>query len=271
MKKDLIEKKPKLTSAQKKLQQFCENQEFENILSNQSRARSVTVGTAFGGTTEVMMRGDGGRHLWCVMQPVEVIELIHQLASNVGCHIAIKPREDFSSWRDWKVTEAERLHMNGWAPFVNDMAPFNQLGANMEKYEALKKQKQIEQEEKVKHIEALLLKNSTQENDNEEKIKIYDDLLTQLFEIRCGKDNAFVDIHNNKTVDAEIKNDFLHIFGGKGGEGATSKITELMDSAYDKKIQVVNSLNQKKETNDDSLATKKDINKSSTKRSSTSS
>lgn len=94
-----------------------------------TRAMSVTVGTAFGGTTEISMRGDAGQNLWCLMQPVEVIELIHQLAANVGCHIALKPRKDFASWRDWRVTEEEKLHYNGWAPFVNDMAPFQQLGA----------------------------------------------------------------------------------------------------------------------------------------------
>ena len=95
-----------------------------NRMGELKRSRSVTVGTAFGGTTELMMRGNDGNVLWAVMQPVEVIELIHQLASNVGCHLALKPREDFSSWRDWKLTEQEKLHYNGHAPFVNDMAPF---------------------------------------------------------------------------------------------------------------------------------------------------
>ena len=56
------------------------------------------------------------------------IELIHQLASNVGCDVQVKPKQDFASWRQWALTEEERLHANGHAPFVNDMAPFNQLG-----------------------------------------------------------------------------------------------------------------------------------------------
>jgi len=91
---------------------------------------SITVGTAFGGTTEVSMRSDDGRNVWCLMQPVEVIELIHQLSANVGCHVALKPRKDFASWRDWRVTEDEQQRLQGWAPFVNDMAPYSQLGAN---------------------------------------------------------------------------------------------------------------------------------------------
>ena len=104
--------------------------DIHNFESNLNRARSVTVGTSFGGTTEVSMRGPGAGFLFCIMQPVEVIELIHQLAANVGCHINIKPREDFGSWREWRVSEAEKKHLNGHAPHVNDMAVFQQLGAS---------------------------------------------------------------------------------------------------------------------------------------------
>lgn len=113
-----------------KIRELEAKMDLENRESNYNRARSVMVGTAFGGTTEVMMRGDGGRHLWCLMQPVEVIELIHQLAANVGCNIQITPRKDFSSWRDWRVSEAEKKHLNGHVPFVNDMAVFQKLGAS---------------------------------------------------------------------------------------------------------------------------------------------
>jgi hypothetical protein len=114
----------------KKRQDIIQRQELESYESSLNRARSITVGTAFGGTTEIMMRGDGGRHMWCVMQPVEVTELIHQLAANIGCHIAVKPRDDFASWREWRVSEAEKKHLNGHAPFPNDMSVFQQLGAS---------------------------------------------------------------------------------------------------------------------------------------------
>jgi hypothetical protein len=114
----------------KKRQELIHRQELESFESNLNRARSISVGTCFGGTTEVMMRGDGGRHMWCAMQPVEVTELIHQLAANIGCHIAIKPRNDFASWREWRVSSAEKQHLNGHPPFVNDMAVFQQLGAS---------------------------------------------------------------------------------------------------------------------------------------------
>lgn len=132
----------KKSEAIKKLQEIEAQYEVENRASSINRARSIVAGTAFGGTTEIMMRGDGGRHLWCVMQPVEVIELIRQLAANVGCDVDLKPRRDFASWRDWRVTEEEKQHLNGHAPFVNDMAPYNQLGAkgvDKETLEALDK------------------------------------------------------------------------------------------------------------------------------------
>jgi hypothetical protein len=120
----------KPSEVKKKIAEIEARQHIANFESNLSRARSITVGTAFGGTTEVSMRSEGGQSLWCLMQPVEVTELIHQLAANIGCHIAIKPRDDFSSWREWRVSEAEKKHLNGHAPFPNDMSVFQQLGAS---------------------------------------------------------------------------------------------------------------------------------------------
>jgi len=159
----------KRTEAKRKLEEMQLEMEIESRASNLNRARSVTVGTAFGGTTEIMMRSDGGRHIWCIMQPVEVIELIHQLAANVGCHMALKPREDFSSWRDWKVSDQEKLHYNGWAPFGNDLAPHMQIGANMQKYEEEKlalKQQKIEENFKPESSEKPLQIEEQQDADS---------------------------------------------------------------------------------------------------------
>lgn len=109
---------------------------LENDFSaSQSRARSVTVGTAFGGTTEISMRKSDGMTVWALFQPVEVVELIHQLAANIGCHIALKPRDDFSSWRSWRVTEEEKKHLNGHPPFVSDMGPHETRGRVLPKPE----------------------------------------------------------------------------------------------------------------------------------------
>lgn len=141
---------------------------LDNISSNLSRARSVTVGTCFGGTTELLMRGDGGRHMWCPMQPVEVIELIHQLAANVGCHIAIKPRDDFSSWREWRVSEAEKKHLNGHAPFVNDMAVFQQLGSSgFDQKQAEQTMAEWLKEDEYDYVNGAAVRKSKKELENE--------------------------------------------------------------------------------------------------------
>jgi hypothetical protein len=114
-------------SQDSKIKELLQKQEEANINANLNRARSITVGTCFGGTTEIMMRGNDGSVLWSPMQPVEVIEFIHQLAANIGCHIAIKPREDFASWRSWKA-DSTMIAGNGWPPFVNDVAPHHNRG-----------------------------------------------------------------------------------------------------------------------------------------------
>ena len=123
----------------KSLRDFQERQMIESKGSDINRARSFTVGTSFGGITEIGMRANNGTYLWALLQPVEVIEFINQLAANIGCHINVQPRRDFASWRDWKYTEEELAHYRGvqhlpgvgHPPHVNDMAPHMQVGANL--------------------------------------------------------------------------------------------------------------------------------------------
>jgi hypothetical protein len=113
-----------------KLEKIQMKQLADEYQANQSRARSVTVGTAFGGTTEVSMRAPNGTSLWCLLQPVEVTELIHQLAANIGCHLQLAPRDDFSSWRNWRVTEHQHKHLQGHPAFPNDMEPHHNVGTD---------------------------------------------------------------------------------------------------------------------------------------------
>jgi len=101
-----------------------------DLQANQYRARSVMVGTAFGGTAEVSMRMDDGKTVWALLQPVEVTELIHQLAANIGCHIQLTPRDDFASWRNWRVTEHQHKKLQGHPAFPNDMEPHMNTGTN---------------------------------------------------------------------------------------------------------------------------------------------
>lgn len=110
--------------------------QLETLETNASRAQAIAVGTSGGGTTEITMRGVSGKFLWNVYQPVEVVELINQLAANIGCHIQIVPRNDFASWRDWKVSPEELAHARGeqalpgvgFPPFSNDISPHQKIG-----------------------------------------------------------------------------------------------------------------------------------------------
>jgi hypothetical protein len=106
--------------------------QLRSMAQEEHRAQSITIGTAGGGTTEITMRATDGSYLWNVYQPVEVIELINQLSANIGCHIHIQPRNDFSSWRQWKeLSEEERVHLNGFPPFSNDLAVFMNVGKGL--------------------------------------------------------------------------------------------------------------------------------------------
>jgi hypothetical protein len=112
MKKKKEEAKSKI---REKINQIYEENELANLVSNKNRARSITVGTAFGGSIEVSMRGDY-HDLWVIMQPVEAVELIEQLAAGVGLQVAMRPKQDFAAWRGWNI-DAEDRYWAGAAPW----------------------------------------------------------------------------------------------------------------------------------------------------------
>jgi hypothetical protein len=107
--------KKKESKIREQINQIYEENELANLIANKNRARSITVGTAFGGSVEISMRGDY-HDLWVVIQPVEVIELIEQLASGIGLQIAMRPRQDFATWRGWDVDAQDRYWAGsaGW-------------------------------------------------------------------------------------------------------------------------------------------------------------
>lgn len=185
----------------KKIRELEIKLDLQNRESNLNRARSIMVGTAFGGTSEIMMRGDGGRHLWCVMQPVEVVELIHQLAANVGCDVKITPRNDFASWRDWRISEAEKKHLGGHPPFVNDMAVYQKLGASGYN------------DEETKRIMDIIAnaKEFANENDNS-KIKGQETKGDGAPNIMIGEDS----LAHNKLIIEDGK--VVYMAGGNGGD-----------------------------------------------------
>lgn len=230
----------KKLEARKKLQELHNSHEVDNFASNLNRARSITVGTAFGGTTEIMMRSDGGRHIWCVMQPVEVIELIHQLSANVGCAAQLTPRKDFATWRDWRVSEAEKKHLNGHAPFVNDMAVFQKLGASGFN------------EEEANRIMDILASQVSYANENDDtKIKDHSSLSEGAPARMIGEEDGL--LHNKLAMDEDR---IVYMAGGNGGRWTKEELTEKL-----KKHGV---------KNEHTMATKKTVNRRKSKRAATS-
>ena len=103
--------KEKPSEMRQKIHDLCEENEYYSMKQNRNRARSITVGTAFGGVVEVNMRSDAGS-VYAQMQPTEAIELIEQLAAGVGVEIAMRPKQNFASWRGWEEVIGNNIPMN---------------------------------------------------------------------------------------------------------------------------------------------------------------
>jgi len=113
--------KKEMSETRKKIHEFYEQQEFLSIQQNTNRARSVTIGTAFGGVIELILRSDSAT-IWAQMQPVEAIELMEQIASGCGVEIAMRPKQNFASWRGWQEVinqevRLESIEWKGTAPY----------------------------------------------------------------------------------------------------------------------------------------------------------
>ena len=93
----------KVSKTRQKIHEIYEENELASMRQVQTRARSLSVGTAGGGIVEVNMRGDHA-NLWYLLQPTEAVEIIGQLAAAAGLDIAIRPKRDFSSWRSWDTS-----------------------------------------------------------------------------------------------------------------------------------------------------------------------
>lgn len=106
----------KLSKTRQKIHELYEQNELANLLENQTRARSLTIGTANGGIIEVGLRGDNIR-LWYLLQPTEAVEIINQLAAAAGLEIAMRPRQDFASWRSWDTSLPPSVQWMGAAPW----------------------------------------------------------------------------------------------------------------------------------------------------------
>jgi hypothetical protein len=135
------------TNLRKKINEIYEQNELANLEANQNRARSFTVGTAFGGIIEVSMRGDF-HSLWCLLQPVEAVEFIEQLAAAAGLQVALRPKQDFASWRGWNADTDDRYWVGSaqWQ-ISNDNSDQKMLESSKEEKEkkpTRKKKKSVE-------------------------------------------------------------------------------------------------------------------------------
>lgn len=103
-------KSQKSSKIQEEIDNFYSECELASLKANKNRARSFTVGTAFGGIVEVSMRGDY-HNLWCLLQPVEAVEFIEQLAAATGLQVALRPKQDFATWRGWNIETDKKYWM----------------------------------------------------------------------------------------------------------------------------------------------------------------
>jgi len=106
----------KLSKTRQEIHALYEKNELADLKQRQTRARSLSVGTAGGGIIELNMRGDFA-NLWYQMQPTEAIEIIGQLAAASGIEIVMRPRQDFASWRSWDATLPTSVAWMGTAPW----------------------------------------------------------------------------------------------------------------------------------------------------------
>lgn len=106
----------KISKTRQKIHQLYEENELANLEANKTRARSFSVGTTTGGIIEVSMRGDYS-HLWYLLQPVEAVEMINQLAAASGLEVAMRPRQDFATWRGWDTETPGGTFWIGAAPW----------------------------------------------------------------------------------------------------------------------------------------------------------
>lgn len=118
----------KVSKTRQKIHEIYEQNELAALQQNQTRARSFAIGAASGGVIEVSMRGDYS-NLWYLLQPVEAVEIINQLAAAAGVEVAMRPRQDFAAWRSWDTSLPPSVHWMGAAPWQIDEEARQQLEA----------------------------------------------------------------------------------------------------------------------------------------------
>lgn len=101
---------------QEKLRKLEEENQYQGMLMTRERARSVTVGNCGNGMIEIGMRSDFGS-LWTLLQPVEAVELLEQIAAACGVEVATRPKQNFSAWRQWENNDEKTSMLKGASPW----------------------------------------------------------------------------------------------------------------------------------------------------------
>jgi hypothetical protein len=109
-------KKENISETRKKIHSLYEENELADLQQRNTRSRSLTIGTANGGMIEIGMRGDYSS-LWYLLKPVEAAEIIEQLAAASGLEIAMRPKQNFASWRSWDSEMPMVSEWKGSAPY----------------------------------------------------------------------------------------------------------------------------------------------------------
>lgn len=126
----------------KKLNEMHEENSYNSMMQNRTRARSISSGPTGGGSIEIAMRGDFGS-MWIPLRPTEVVEFIEQLAASVGVEIAMRPKQNFSAWRSWHDDENASAYWKGSADWELAHQKEQRAFRNIEVEVELEKRKQI--------------------------------------------------------------------------------------------------------------------------------
>jgi len=113
-------KQPTLSKTRQEIQEIYEQNELAALKASQNRGRSITIGTVSGGLIEVSIRAEHTT-LYYILQPVEVVEIIEQLAAAAGLEVAKRPKQDFTSWRSWDLEQPDSTSWKGSAPWQLNM------------------------------------------------------------------------------------------------------------------------------------------------------
>lgn len=122
----------KSSETRQKIQEIYEENELAALEQTKTRGRSITIGNAGGGIIEICIRGDYAT-LWHQLPPTEVVELIGQLAAASGVEVAMRPKNDFSTWRSWDPTLPASVTWMGAAPYQLSESDKALLAATKEK------------------------------------------------------------------------------------------------------------------------------------------